>query len=301
MRISDCPHPIEQRAFRENAYLEWMTCLTCGARWSRKTGKDDSQSVDGADNRSTSIDTSLSRMCIDDATTTGGKQNGDIFRMQSVSSVQRSGAHISYYGITCFAVYALMFSSSAHGGASDGIGLRFGRIGRELATMLNVPDRISCTDISQEQQCPTCEAAFDIFRLLASRVQECCTTVSIVLTNAVALTRQTTEGQRWNLRLRRLNVVLLEHTDCRRSEQHLWTNYTAKSVMKEFKIAWVKHYGWLEISEHDQGPEFMGNEFQNPAGAAGVLTMPIDSQSSMAKWKNRKSGTVVQTSNVESG
>ena len=32
MRISDCPHSIEQRAFRENAYLEWMTCLSCGAR-----------------------------------------------------------------------------------------------------------------------------------------------------------------------------------------------------------------------------------------------------------------------------
>ena len=43
MRISDCPHPIEQRAFRDNAYLEWMTCLSCGARWSRKTGKDDIQ------------------------------------------------------------------------------------------------------------------------------------------------------------------------------------------------------------------------------------------------------------------
>ena len=43
MRISDCPHPIEQRAFRENAYLEWMTCLSCGARWSRKTGRDDIQ------------------------------------------------------------------------------------------------------------------------------------------------------------------------------------------------------------------------------------------------------------------
>ena len=41
MRISDCPHPIEQRAFRENAYLEWMTCLSCGARCSRKTGRDD--------------------------------------------------------------------------------------------------------------------------------------------------------------------------------------------------------------------------------------------------------------------
>ena len=34
MRISDCPHSIEQTAFRENAYLEWMTCLLCGARWS---------------------------------------------------------------------------------------------------------------------------------------------------------------------------------------------------------------------------------------------------------------------------
>ena len=43
MRIPDCPHPIEQRAFRDNAYLEWMTCLLCGARWSRKTGRDDIQ------------------------------------------------------------------------------------------------------------------------------------------------------------------------------------------------------------------------------------------------------------------
>ena len=78
---------------------------------------------DGADNRSTSSDTSLSRMCINDATATDGKQNGDILRMQSVSSVQKSGAHTSNCGITCFAVYALMFSSSTHGGASDGIGL----------------------------------------------------------------------------------------------------------------------------------------------------------------------------------
>ena len=35
----------------------------------------------------------------------------------------------------------------------------------------------------------------------------------------------------------------------------------------------------------------MGNEFQNPAGAAGVLTMPIDSQSpwQMEKQKERDS------------
>ena len=67
--------------------------------------------------------------------------------------------------------------------------------------------------------------------------------------------------------------------------QPLWTNYTAKTVMKEFKIVWVKHCGWPEIIAHDQGPEFMGSEFQNPAGAARVLTMPIDSQS---PWQNRK-------------
>ena len=42
--------------------------------------------------------------------------------------------------------------------------------------------------------------------------------------------------------------------------QPLWASYTAKTVMKEFKIAWVKHCGWLEIIVHDQGPEFMGSE-----------------------------------------
>ena len=60
--------------------------------------------------------------------------------------------------------------------------------------------------------------------------------------------------------------------------------------MKEFKIAWVKHYGWPEIIVHDQGPEFMGSEFQNPAGAAGVLTMPIDSQSPWQNGKTERAG-----------
>ena len=105
---------------------------------------------DGADNRSTSTDTSLPRMCINDATTTDDKQNGDILRMQSVSPVQKSGAHISYYGITCFAVYALMFSSSAHGGAGDGTGLRFSGIGRELHNV-ECSSRIAAVT-PQEQQ-----------------------------------------------------------------------------------------------------------------------------------------------------
>ena len=34
----------------------------------------------------------------------------------------------------------------------------------------------------------------------------------------------------------------------------------------------------------------MGNEFQNPAGAAGVLTMPIDSQSPWQNWKTERAG-----------
>ena len=71
-------------------------------------------------------------MCLDDATTTDDKQNGDVLRMQPVFLVQKIGIHFSYYGITCFTVCALVFSSSTHGGASDGIGLRFGGIGREL-------------------------------------------------------------------------------------------------------------------------------------------------------------------------
>ena len=114
--------------------------------WSTLESKDGPgrhSGTDGADSRSTSIGASLSGVCINDATTTDDKQNGDILRMQSVSPVQKSGAHISYYGITCFAVYALMFSRSAHGGAGGGIGLRFGGIGRELRNV-ECSSGISC-------------------------------------------------------------------------------------------------------------------------------------------------------------
>ena len=57
--------------------------------------------------------------------------------------------------------------------------------------------------------------------------------------------------------------------------QPLWTSYTAKTVMKE---------------SHDQGPEFMGNEFQYLAGAASVLTMSIDSQSPWQNGKTERAG-----------
>ena len=46
MRVSDCPHLIESRAFRANAHLERMPCLSCGDRLSRTTGPDDILSCD---------------------------------------------------------------------------------------------------------------------------------------------------------------------------------------------------------------------------------------------------------------
>ena len=52
-----------------------------------KDGPERHSGKDGADNRSTSTNTSLPRMCINDATTTVDKQNGDNLRMQSVSLV----------------------------------------------------------------------------------------------------------------------------------------------------------------------------------------------------------------------
>ena len=157
MRISDCPHPIEQSVSRE--CISGMDDVS--VMWSTLESRDGPghSGEDGVDNRPTSIDTSLSRMCINDATATDGKQNGDILRMQSVSLVQKSGAHISHYGITCFAVYALMFSSSAHSGASDGIGLRFGGIGRELHNV-ECSSRISCDTTGATNPTGTASASF---------------------------------------------------------------------------------------------------------------------------------------------
>ena len=65
--------------------------------------------------------------------------------------------------------------------------------------------------------------------------------------------------------------------------QALCNEFTVHAVMSVIKAVWVKHDGWPEILVNDQGPEFMESEFQNPAGAAVVLTMPIDSQS---PWQN---------------
>ena len=95
-------------------------------------------------------------MCLDDATTTDDKQNGDVFRMQPVSPVQKSGFHISYYGITCC---AFVFSSSAYGGAGDGSGLRLSRIGRELQSV-ECSSRTSCITTGTTIPAGTATASF---------------------------------------------------------------------------------------------------------------------------------------------
>ena len=77
--------------------------------WSPLESKDGPGRYSGEDG-ATSSDTSMSRMCIDDATTRDDKQNGDVLRMQSVPMCKRVVYTSSYYGITCFAVYALTFS-----------------------------------------------------------------------------------------------------------------------------------------------------------------------------------------------
>ena len=72
--------------------------------------------------------------------------------------------------------------------------------------------------------------------------------------------------------------------------QAWWNGHTARAVVSEFKAVWVEHCGWPEVIVHDQGPEFVGSEFQNPAGAASVWTMPIDSQSPWHNGKTEKTG-----------
>ena len=91
-------------------------------------------------------------MCLDDATTTDEKQNGVVFQIQPISPVQKSSTHISHNGITCFTICALVFSSSAFGGAGDGTGLRLSRIGRELQNV-ECSSRTCC--ITTETTIPT--------------------------------------------------------------------------------------------------------------------------------------------------
>ena len=103
--------------------------------------------------------------------------------------------------------------------------------------------------VLKEFRCPTCEAPPLRLPLRPGMLPRCLRFNQCIGVDLVDLeVRDGTSAKA-------LNVVCW----CTRLQivQHLWTNYTAKTVMKELKIAWVKHYGWPEIIVHDQGPEFM--------------------------------------------
>ena len=104
---------------------------------------------DGTDNRSTSTDTSLSRMCLDDATATDDKQNREFLRVQSVPLVQNTGLHslttesrVSPSAHSCSAAQPMAEQVMVLD--SDSVG------SEESFTMLNVPAEPAVTQ--QEQQ-----------------------------------------------------------------------------------------------------------------------------------------------------
>ena len=239
---------------------------------------------DGADNRSTSIDTSLSRMCINDATTTDGKQNGDILWMKSVSSWEKSGAHISYCGSTCFAVYAFMFSSSAHGGASDGIGLRFGGIGRGLYNV-ECSSRSSCDTTGATIPTGTASASFGFWHHGSGSTTGDCLNVS----------RQTAEdqGEQGSSGLARHDAEDLNNTGVLQSVR-VWTDKingsadTWEAAIRHFNKVGVSscflmeiHKGCLQPSIFDGSifVEYIGSLVKNAVGNCELAVKPNQCQS----------------------
>ena len=84
MRISDLSASYRTESVSRECILEVDDVSVMWSPLESKDGPGRHSGEDGIDNRSTSIDTSLSRMCINDATKTDNKQNGDILRMQSI-------------------------------------------------------------------------------------------------------------------------------------------------------------------------------------------------------------------------
>ena len=124
-----------------------MTCLSCGARWSRKTGLDDIQVKMGL----ITEQPRLTPPCPGCASTTRLQQmtnKTDTFFGCSRFHLCKRVGNVSYYGITCFTVCALVFGSSAHGGAGDGTG-RDSVGSEESFRMLNVP---AVSAVSQQEQ-----------------------------------------------------------------------------------------------------------------------------------------------------
>ena len=65
---------------------------------------------------------------------------------------------------------------------------------------------------------------------------------------------------------------------------------TSADARDDFADDWVKHYGWPELVIHDQGPEYVGPEFQTALAEAGVLTHPIDARSPWQQGRTERAG-----------
>ena len=232
---------------------------------------------DGTDNRTISVDTPLSRMCLDDATTTGDKQNGDVLRMQSVSLVQMSGLDISYYGITCFTVCTLVFSSSAYGGAGHGSGLRFSRIGRELQNV-ECSSRTNCITTGTTIPTGTATSSFVFWHHGSGSTTADCSNVS----------RQTAQdqGDEGSSEFARHDAEGLNSTGVLQSVR-VWTEKTDHNA-DTWEVA-IRHFNKVNVSscflmEIDKGclqpsvfddsifGEYVGSLVKN---AAGVLELAV--------------------------
>ena len=88
MRVSDCPHPTESRALRENAFPGVVVVSVMRS----PLEPDDGSGRHPNEKRTANGTVAMSWIWEDDATVTNDKQDGDVFRIQSVPSVEKGGA-----------------------------------------------------------------------------------------------------------------------------------------------------------------------------------------------------------------
>ncbi len=136
--------------------------------------------------------------------------------------------------------------------------------------------------VLKEMRCPTCESRVHPLPPRPGLLPRCLRFNQCVGIDCLDL------EVRSNLKVKALNVICwgtglqIIHA--------LWNGLSAAITADAFKHCWVKHYGYPETLVHDQGTEFMGRDFQNALAAAGVMTIPIDSQSPWQNGKTERAG-----------
>ena len=139
-----------------------MTCLSCGARWSRTTGPDDIQTKKGLDAtqpRSTPPSPGCGK-AMRFQQTSDKKQM--FLRLQSISPMQKGGARTTYYGITCFTVCALVLGGAASRDSGSANGCRISQLGGQL-------QHVGSSSRPATRKMTSCWSNSSLFRLLESR------------------------------------------------------------------------------------------------------------------------------------